>query len=63
MIPVGVPEIAPVDASKVRPIGSAGETDHEVTAPPLEVGVIVVIVTFLVSVSVLAPFVTEEGGA
>ena len=40
MIPVGVPEIAPVDASKVRPIGSAGETDHEVTAPPLEVGVI-----------------------
>ena len=55
MIPVGVPEIAPVDVSSVRPTGSAGETDHDVTVPPVDVGVIAVIVTFFVSVRLLTP--------
>ena len=50
---VGVPEIAPVVLSKVKPAGSAGEIDHEVTFPPLDVGVMVVRVTFLVRVSEL----------
>ena len=44
----GVPESAPVDESRERPDGSAGETDHVVTAPPLEVGVEVVMVMSLV---------------
>ena len=55
MIPVGVPEIAPVDVSKARPTGSAGETDQDVTVPPVDVGVMAVIVVFLVRVSVLVP--------
>ena len=50
---VGVPEIAPVVLLKTRPAGSAGEIDHEVTAPPLDVGVMVDSETFLVSVSEL----------
>ena len=48
---VGVPLMAPVDVSNESPDGSEGETDHEVTAPPLEVGVAVVMVVPLVSVS------------
>ena len=40
---VGVPEIAPVVLDRVRPAGSEGDTDQEVTAPPLEVGVTVLI--------------------
>ena len=63
MIPVGVPEIAPVDVSSVRPTGSAGETDQDVTVPPVDVGVIAVIVTFFVSVRLLTPYVTADGGA
>ena len=39
----GVPEIAPVDVENVRPAGTDGEIDQLVTAPPLEVGVAVVI--------------------
>ena len=39
--------------SNVRPAGSAGEIDHEVTVPPLDVGVMVVSPTFFVSVSEL----------
>ena len=50
---VGVPEIAPVVLSKVKPAGRDGEIDHEVTAPPLDVGVMVVRATFLVRVSEL----------
>jgi hypothetical protein len=50
---VGVPEMAPVVLLKTRPAGSVGEIDHEVTAPPLDVGVMVVSETFLVSVSEL----------
>jgi len=40
---VGVPEIAPVEVSKESPAVMVGEIDHETTAPPLEVGVAVVI--------------------
>ena len=47
---VGVPEIAPVVESRERPAGREGETDHEVTGPPLAVGVTVVIAVSLVSV-------------
>lgn len=51
---VGVPEMAPVDVEKERPAGSEdGEIDHEVTAPPLEVGVTVVMAEFLVRERVL----------
>ena len=38
---------------KVRPVGSAGVIDHEVTVPPLEVGVNIVMGEPLVSVSEL----------
>ena len=47
---VGVPEIAPVVLDRVRPAGSEGDTDQEVTAPPVEVGETVVIAVPLVSV-------------
>ena len=33
-VAVGVPEISPVDVSKVRPAGSAGEIEYAVTLPP-----------------------------
>jgi len=46
---VGVPEIVPVELSRDRPAGSAGETDHEVTVPPLDCGVTAVIVTSFVN--------------
>ena len=49
----GVPEIAPVEESRESPAGSEGETDHEVTGPPLMVGVTVVIAVPLVSVNEL----------
>ena len=47
----GVPEMAPVDESIERPAGRVGETDHEVTVPPLTVGVTVVIAVPLVRVN------------
>lgn len=40
---VGVPEMVPVDASSDRPDGSAGDTLHNVTAPPDAIGVALVI--------------------
>ena len=40
---VGVPESSPVEVSKASPAGRDGEIDQEVTAPPLDVGVVVVI--------------------
>ena len=49
LVTVGVPLIAPVEVSKESPVGSDGEIDQEVTAPPLDVGVTVVIVVPLVS--------------
>ena len=51
MIAVGVPEIAPVDESRESPAGSPGDTDHEVTVPPLNVGVVVVIAVPVVKVN------------
>ena len=50
---VGVPLIAPVEESIDSPAGREGETDHEVTVPPLELGVTVVMAVPFVSVSVL----------
>ena len=47
---VGVPVISPVEVSKVRPAGSAGEMLQEVAAPPVFVGVIVEIARSLVNV-------------
>ena len=44
----GVPEMAPVEESSERPDGSEGETDQEVTGPPLAVGVTVVMAVPLV---------------
>ena len=46
----GVPLMAPVVESMERPVGNDGETDHEVTVPPLTVGVTVVMAVPLVSV-------------
>ena len=45
---VGVPLMAPVDVSKERPAGSVPEIDHDVTVPPLEVGVTADMVTSFV---------------
>ena len=50
---VGVPEMAPVEESSDKPDGSEGETDHEVTGPPLAVGVTVVMAVPFVSVNEL----------
>ena len=50
---VGVPLIAPVEESIDSPAGREGETAHEVTVPPLELGVTVVMAVPFVSVSVL----------
>ena len=47
---VGVPEMAPVVLDRVRPAGSEGDTDQEVTAQPVEVGETVVMAVPLVSV-------------
>ena len=58
---VGVPEIAPVEESMERPEGSDGETDHDVTAPPLDVGVTVVMAVFLTSDSELGLYVMDDG--
>ena len=49
----GVPLMAPVEVSRDSPAGSDGEIDHEVTVPPLDVGVIVVMVVPLVNVNEL----------
>ena len=42
VIAVGVPDIVPVTVSNDKPFGNEGETDHEVTAPPDDVGVTLV---------------------
>ena len=57
----GVPEMAPVEESKERPDGSDGETDQVVMAPPLAVGVTVVIAVPLVKVNTSGLYVSEEG--
>ena len=50
---VGVPLMAPVVLENDRPAGNDGEIDHEVTVPPLEVGVSADMVTSLVNESEL----------
>ena len=50
---VGVPLMAPVEEEKERPVGSVPEIDQEVTVPPLEVGVTVVMAESLVKERVL----------
>ena len=57
----GVPEIAPVEASKDRPAGSEGVTDHESTSPPLADGIAVVIAEPLVRVNGVPLYETEYG--
>ena len=61
MIAVGVPLMAPVELSNERPDGSDGETDHDVTVPPLDVGVTVVIAVPLVNVNEFGVYVIEDG--
>lgn len=51
VIAVGVPEISPFEVEKVRPAGRDGDIDHEVTAPPLAVGVFAVMTVSLVNVN------------
>jgi hypothetical protein len=48
---VGVPLMAPVEVSRVNPVGSVGETEYVTTVPPVDVTVSVVIAVPLVSVS------------
>jgi len=57
----GVPLIAPVEESIERPVGSEGETDHEVMAPPLTVGVTVVMAVPLVRVNEFGLYASDEG--
>ena len=58
---VGVPEMAPVDVLKERPLGSDGEIDHEVIAPPLALGVAVVMAESLVNVNGLPLYTMDDG--
>ena len=50
---VGVPLMAPEAVSKVKPAGRIGETVHDVTAPPVAVGVTVFMETPFVNVNEL----------
>ena len=60
-IAVGVPEISPFEVEKVSPAGRVGEIAHDVTAPPLAVGVAVVIAVPFVNVNGLPLYDTEYG--
>ena len=53
--------MAPVEESREGPLGREGETDQVVIAPPLAVGVTVVIAVPLVSVKEFGLYVKEEG--
>ena len=53
MIAVGVPLISPVDVSRDNPAGRDGDTDQEVTGPPLADGVTAVIAVPFVKVKEL----------
>ena len=57
----GVPEMAPVEASRDKPAGKEGETDQDVMVPPLTVGVTVVIAVPLVNVKVLGLYDNDDG--
>ena len=52
-ITVGVPLSSPVVALNAKPVGSAGAIDQETTAPPVAVGVVLVIAEFFVKVNEL----------
>ena len=58
---VGVPLIAPVEESKDKPAGRDGETDHEVTVPPVIDGVTVVIAVPMDNVNDLGLKAKEDG--
>ena len=58
---VGVPEMAPVVVLNERPLGSDGEIDHEVTVPPLVLGVAVVMAESLVNVNGLPLYTMDDG--
>ena len=47
--------------NRARDLQGVGDTDHEVTVPPLEVGVTVVMAVPFVSVSELGLKVSDEG--
>ena len=51
VIAVGVPLISPEEVSRDKPAGSVGDTAHETTVPPLDVGVAAVIDESFVSVN------------
>ena len=61
MIAVGVPERVPVDVSMDSPAGNVGDTDHETTVPPLDVGVTAVIKDPLVRVNGFPLYAIDEG--
>jgi hypothetical protein len=61
LVVVGVPEIAPVEVENESPAGRFAEMDQEVTAPPLVVGVTVVMVVSFVKVNELGVYVMEDG--
>ena len=53
VIAVGVPLISPVEVSKDKPAGKDGDTDQDVTGPPLADGVTAVIAVPFVRVNEL----------
>ena len=55
MTAVGVPKSAPDDVSE-SPAGSDGETDHETTVPPVEIGGVMVMAVPLVRVNELVAY-------
>ena len=55
----GVPLMSPDNALNDKPAGRVGEIDQEVTGPPVDVGVAVVIPTPLVRVIELVLYVTD----
>ena len=61
MTAVGVPLMAPVEESSESPEGREGETAHVVMAPPLAVGVTVVMAVPLVSVTEFGLYVRDDG--
>ena len=61
MTAVGVPLMAPVEESRASPAGRDGDVDHEVTVPPMEIGVAVVMAVPFVNVNGLPLYETEYG--
>ena len=61
MTAVGVPLMVPVEESIANPAGREGEMDHEVTSPPLVVGVTVVIAVSLVRVNEFGLYDSDDG--